>query len=316
MKTYFIPKTNLEVSRISYGCQKLVSIEEKSKAVKVISTAIEQGITLFDNANVYGGGKSEDIFGEALREMPGLRDKIVVQSKCGIRRPGDPNPDAVNRYDFSSEHIIQSVEGSLRRLKSDHLDILLLHRPDPLIEPEDVAKAFSELHGTGKVRHFGVSNHTAGQIALMEQYVEQPIVINQVQLSLVHSHLINDGIIFNREGVVYHAADGTLDYCRLNDIMVQAWAPVANGKLFNRPQDAPPDVARVCETIAKLADEKQTTKEAIAIAWLLRHPARIQPIIGTTNPDRVTASCLADSIELSREEWYELFAAARNIRVP
>jgi predicted oxidoreductase len=190
-----------------------------------------------------------------------------------------------------------SVEGSLRRLKTDYLDILLLHRPDPLVEPEEVARAFAELHARGDVCYFGVSNHTAAQIDLLRRHVDQPLVINQVELNLLHAPLINEGIIANQENVPSALASGTLDYCRL-----------AKGKLFNPPDDAEEKVKQAADVAARLAEVKQTSKEAIVLAWLLRHPAPIQPVIGTTRPERVRA--------LTREEWYALFTAARGASVP
>ncbi|MDQ4076692.1 MAG: aldo/keto reductase, partial [Chloroflexota bacterium] len=237
MKTYRVPETELDVSRIGYGCMGLGSWDqtpitdaEKSKAAEVVTTAFEQGINLFDHADIYALGKAEAVFGEVLQQMPELRDNIVIQSKCGIRFRDDPRPGAPARYDFSYDHIIRSVEGSLQRLQTDYLDILLLHRPDPLVEPEEVARAFDELQRSGKVRYFGVSNHTAGQIALLQNSIDQPLVINQIELNLLHAHPINEGVIANQEGGEYTAAAGTLDYCRLHDIMLQAWSPVARGR--------------------------------------------------------------------------------------
>jgi predicted oxidoreductase len=208
------------------------------------------------------------------------------------------------------------VEGSLRRLNTSHLDVLLLHRPDALVEPEEVAKAFAELQRNGKVRYFGVSNHTAAQIALLQKHLDQPLVINQVELNLLHAHLINDGIVANQEGDQYTAAAGTLEYCRLHNMMIQAWSPVAGGKLIDPPPEAEERVRNTVERVAELAKDKDTSKEAIVLAWLLRHPARIQPIVGTTNPNRLVASCLADRLDLGREEWYALFVAARGTSLP
>ena len=324
MKTYTIPHTDLEVSRIAYGCMGLgggwdrtPATEDRVRAaVDVVLAAYDQGITLFDHADIYAGGKSEAIFAEVWKARPDLRDKIVLQSKCGIRFAGDPKPDAPPRYDFSYSHIVRSVEGSLRRLKTDWLDILLLHRPDPLVEPEEVARAFDELHTSGKVRYFGVSNHMVGQIELLQQTVQQPIVVNQLQLSLLHAHLINEGILANQVDGPHALATGILDYCRLRGILVQAWSPMARGRLFEPPEDADEPTRRTTALIRTLAERKSTSPEAIALAWLLRHPAGIQPIIGTIRPERVRASCLADTVELSREEWYALFIAARGTRLP
>ena len=319
MNTYPLPHTDLRVSRIAYGCMNLggswnntpPTPDEKRTAARLLETALEQGINFFDHADVYARGKSEAVFGEFLAASPGLRETILLQSKCGIRFADDPVPGVPGRYDFSCEHLIHSVEGSLRRLQTDYLDILLLHRPDPLVEPEEVARAFDELHQSGKVRYFGVSNHTAGQIALLQKHLRQPLVANQVELNLLHAGLIEEGILANQEGMPYTAAMGTLDHCRLNGIMIQAWAPVAGGSLITPPPHADSHTHRVATLISKLATEKGTPKEAIALAWLLRHPAPIQPIIGTTNRERLIASCAADAVTLSREEWYALLVAAR-----
>lgn len=324
MKSYRVPHTDLDVSRIGYGCMNLggswddapLGKAERSRAAQLVATAIEQGITLFDHADIYTWGKSEAVFGEVLQQLPGVRDKIVVQSKCGIRLQDDPQPRDPPRYDFSYQHILRAVEGSLRRLNTTHLDVLLLHRPDALVEPEEVAKAFAELQRSGKVRYFGVSNHTAAQISLLQKHLDQPLVINQVELNLLHAHLINDGIVANQEGDQYRAAAGTLDYCRLHDVMIQAWSPVAVGKLMDPPPDAEEQIRNAAAKVAQLAKTKHTSKEAIALAWLLRHPAGIQPLVGTTNRDHLIASCLADRLDLSREEWYALFAAARGAPVP
>jgi predicted oxidoreductase len=324
MKTYPLSHTDLKPSVIAYGCMNLggqwntepATAVDIDKAAGLITAAYEQGINFFDHADIYTLGKSEAVFGEVLRRTPALRPNIIIQSKCGIRFAGSPQPTDPGRYDFSYDHIMQSVEGSLRRLQTDYLDILLLHRPDPLIEPEEVARAFNDLHQSGKVRYFGVSNHTPGQMALLQKYIDQPLVANQVELNLIHSHLINAGVVANQNGGYFAGAAETLDYCRLHQIMIQAWAPVAGGKLFNPPADAPETIRNTAVLIAQMAQEKNSSLEAIVLAWLLRHPARIQPIIGTTNRDRLLASCLADQITLTREEWYRLFVAARGAPMP
>lgn len=318
MKSYLLPQTNIEISRLAYGCMNLGGSWDGSppaettlnQAARLIDLACEQGITLFDHADIYTRGKSELIFGQVLGQRPGRREQLVIQSKCGIRFRDDPRPGLPQRYDFSYEHIIQSVAGSLRRLQCDYLDILLLHRPDPLVEPEEVARAFDQLYHNGQVRHFGVSNHTAAQIALLQSYVNQPLVVNQVELNLLHNYLIGDGILANQTANRYVAAGGTLDYCRQHNILVQAWAPVAGGRLFAPAGDPLPTL------IAEMAAAKGTSPEAIALGWLLRHPAGIQPIIGTTNLARLEASCQADNISLSREEWYQLFITARGESLP
>jgi predicted oxidoreductase len=321
MDRFLIPDTDLEVSRLALGCMNLaswstgaVTAGEKERAVAVATAAFESGINLFDHADIYARGKSEAAFAAVWQAIP--RDKIVLQSKCGIILSDDPRYGGPGRYDFSYDHIIRSVEGSLSRLKTDYLDILLLHRPDPLMEPEEVAAAFDALEASGKVRYFGVSNFNAWQIELLQTYLDQPLVINQLELSLLHPHLVHEGIIVNQNDGPHALATGILDYCRLNAVVVQAWSPVAQGRLFDPPAEAPQNVRNLSQHIAALAAEKDTTPEAITLAWILRHPAGIQPIIGTTRPERVRASVLADKVELSREEWYELLIASRGAPVP
>lgn len=324
MKTYILPRTDVKISRLGYGCMNLggrwdptpLTRAEKATAVDAVVAAVEAGITLFDHADIYTCGKSEMAFAEVWPRLPGLREKIVLQSKCGIRPAGEPDRNNPERYDSSYAHIMASVEGILGRLQTEYLDILLLQRPDPLVEPEEVARAFAALHARGAVRYFGVSNHTAAQIELLRKAVDQPLLINQVELNLLHASLINEGIVFNQPGNTAAPASGTLDYCRRHNILVQAWSPLANGKLVNPPPDAAGEVKRAAAAVARLAEAKQTSREVIVLAWLLRHPAPIQPIIGTTRPERIRACCLADSAELTREEWYLLFEAARGGPVP
>lgn len=324
MKKYLITNTNLEVSKLAYGCMGIggswdtapLTKEVTSKAIASVSIALENGITFFDHADIYAKGKSELVFGEVLKEMNGIREDIVIQSKCGIRPKGSPNPNSPGRYDFSYEHIINSVESSLNRLGIEQLDILLLHRPDPLMQPEEVAKAFDELHLNGKVQYFGVSNFNPGQMALLQKSLDHPIVVNQIEISLLHNHVINDGILVNQTSGQYAASTGILDYCRLNNVQVQAWSPVALGKIFNPPIDADENVITLAKQLSVYAEEKGTSKEAIALAWLMKHPIGIQPVIGTTNPERIANSCKADEIILSREEWYTLFTIARGNPIP
>lgn len=324
MRTYRIPHTDLDVSRIAYGCMGLggswgdssLTAEARQAAVEVVETALAQGINFFDHADIYKGGRSESVFADALRALGVDRTKIVIQSKCGIHFAGDPNPGDPGRYDFSYQHIVRSVEGSLQRLQTDYLDILLLHRPDALVEPEEVARAFDELHRSGKVRYFGVSNHTGRQIELLQRALDQPLVANQVELNLLHHGLIDEGVAANTDRAATAGVGGTLDTCRLHGILIQAWAPVAGGRLFDPPADAPEHIRRTAELVAQLAAEKNTSPEAIVLAWLLRHPAPIQPIVGTTRPERLRASCQADAVDLSREEWYRLLIAARGGPLP
>lgn len=324
MKTYSIPNTDLEVSHIAYGCMNLggrwdkgpLTSAEVNYAYRLVETACESGINFFDHADIYMFGKSEEVFGQILRQIPEWRQHIIIQSKCGIRFQDDPAAGLPGRYDFSYQHITRSVENSLRRLNIEQLDILLLHRPDALAEPDEVARAFNNLQQQGKVRYFGVSNHTASQIALLQKYLDQALVVNQVELNLLHSYLIDDGLTADIPNSTYAAAHGTLDYCRMNNILVQAWAPVAGGRLFSLPADTVDRERQTAELVASLAAQKNTSREAILLAWLLRHPAGIQPIIGTTNLERLKASALADDVTLSREEWYQMLITARGQALP
>ncbi|MDX1605849.1 MAG: aldo/keto reductase, partial [Candidatus Competibacterales bacterium] len=234
--------------------------------------------------------------------------RIVLQSKVGIRFADDP-PGSPLRYDFSHDHIVGAVDGILERLQVESLDLLLLHRPDPLAEPDEVARAFSALARQGKVRYFGVSNHNASQIALLQRSVEQPLVVNQLELNPLHAHLIDDGVMVNRIDGRHAAASGILDHCRLEGILIQAWSALAGGRLA-RPEEL------AAAVVAALAADHQVSAEAIVLAWLLRHPAGIQPLIGTLNPARIAACCAADRVELSREDWYRLYTAARGEVLP
>lgn len=319
MQTYPIPNTSLSWSRLGYGCMQIggkwdnspLTQAERTRAAALLDAALDEGITLFDHADIYTRGKSESVFGEALKAHPGVRDKIFLQSKCGIRFANDPTPGLVGRFDFSYEHILRTVEGSLRRLQTDYLDVLLLHRPDPLVEPEEVARAFDELEAAGKVRYFGVSNHTPGQMALLRKYVRQPFVVNQLELNLLHSEMIEDGVLANQTANHYTGQTGILDYCRLHGILIQAWSPVAGGKLIDPPRGADERTRQAAAAVKQLAEAKGVSREAIALAWLMRHPAGVQPIVGTTNVERLRRSAQADAVTLSREEWYGLWVAAR-----
>lgn len=324
MEKIKIIKADLEVSRIALGCMQLgktwnaepLTDDTIKNAVSVIRAALDEGINFFDHADIYARGKSEEVFSNIWKEISGLRNKIILQSKCGIRFPNDPGEGFPGRYDFSYEHITKSVEGILRRLKTDYLDILLLHRPDPLVEPEEVAKAFDELQTSGKVLYFGLSNHTAPQIEYLKKFVTQPIIVNQLELSILHSDLIEEGVTFNQKHPPRRISNvGTIEYCRMNNITIQSWAPLAKGKLFaENLSDEKLKAAR--DMVASMAEKYNISNEAIMIAWILKHPAKIQPIIGTTKADRVKACCKADNIELSREDWYKLYIAGRGEPLP
>jgi predicted oxidoreductase len=316
------PQSNaLRVSRVAYGCMPLggswddapLTSEATRRAVLALSAAFEADIDFFDHADIYCRGKSESVFALALAELGVKRSDIWLQSKCGIRFAGDGGTGTPHRFDFSYEHIVRSAEQILRRLRTDYLDSLLLHRPDPLVEPDEVARAFDDLATSGKVRHFGVSNHTSAQIELLARSLRQPLITNQLQLSLVHSHLLDAGIAMN-QGKTATGADGLLDFCRLRDITVQAWGPLASGRALGSDEDERSLSLR--QLILRLAEQKGVQPEAIPIAWLLRHPARIQPVVGSTDPARIRAAASGDGVELSREEWFELYVAGRGEKLP
>jgi predicted oxidoreductase len=325
MKTIPLGASDLQVTRIAYGCMPLggswdntpLNDENRSAAVKSVRAALDAGINFYDHADIYAYGKSEEVFAAVWQEVPNLRERIYVQSKCGIRFGGDPSPDSPHRFDFSYEHIVRSVEGSLRRLQTDYLDVLLLHRPDPLVEPEEVARAFDELHQAGKVRWFGVSNHTAAQLDLLRNYLNQPIVANQVALNIIHTHMFDEGVIFNQYNPMLARNEGTIEYCRLHNITLQSWGSMAWGVLTGREsKEANEKVTRTTPLVQKMAQEKGVAPEAILTAWILRHPARIQAIIGSTKSERIAATCAGDQVELNREEWYQLYTAGRGENLP
>ncbi len=303
MNNIKVKNSTLEVSEIALGCMR-ISDMSLPNVNKLINTSLDNGINFFDHADIYGGGKSEEIFASAIDMNPTIREKMLLQSKCGIRN---------GFFDFSKEHILRSVDNILTRLKTDYLDSFLLHRPDTLVEPEEVAKAFDSLEKSGKVRNFGVSNQNPMQIKLLQKSVNQPLIFNQLQLSIKRTGMIDAGLNVNMkvESSVDHDG-GILDYCRLHDITVQAWSPFQygffEGIFLNN--DKFPELNRV---IDNLAGKYSVTNSAIAVAWILRHPAKIQTIIGTTNSGRVTDMCKASEFKLTREEWYEIYRAAGNI---
>lgn len=326
MQTLPVPQTELRVSRIAYGCAGLapwgnqpLGAADLARATTIVNTAYDNGITLFDHADIYGGGKAETVFGQVLRQSPGLRDRIVIQSKCGQK----VMPGGVVYADLSRAHIVAAVEGSLQRLGTDRLDLLLLHIADALVEPEEVAQAFESLHRDGKVRHFGVSNHNATQIELLQRYVRQPLVANQIHLGLGHPHALADGMEFTAgvassarnsgDGHLSVAGPGTVDFCRQHDIQVQAWSPLRGGVL-NPTADASAQIKQTAEVLAEIAQARNAAPAAIALAWLLRHPAGIVPITGASRPEHIVENATADRIDLSRDEWYRLFAAATDLR--
>ncbi|MGH4119033.1 aldo/keto reductase [Clostridium sp.] len=302
MKNIKIDSGKINASEICLGCMRINSLS-KSEASNLINTALEEGINFFDHADIYGGGKSEEIFAEATNMNPTAREKFIIQSKCGIRD---------GYFDFSKEHIINSVEGSLKRLNTDYLDTLLLHRPDTLMEPEEVAEAFSILKTSGKVKFFGVSNQNPMQIKLLNKYLDEKIIINQLQLSITNTGMIDSGLNVNMKINPSIDRDGSiLEYCRLNDITIQAWSPFQYGMFEGvfLDNDKFPELNNKINEIAAI---KGVSNTAIATAWILRHPAKIQPIVGTTNHNRLKDICKASQINLTRQEWYDIYRAAGN----
>ncbi|MDA3845877.1 MAG: aldo/keto reductase [Vallitaleaceae bacterium] len=296
--------SNIEVPSIALGCMRISKMAH-SDVNTLINTSLEQGIDFFDHADIYGDGESETVFSKAIGMNDKIREKMILQSKCGIVRKG--------YFDFSKEHIIESVDGILGRLQTDYLDVLLLHRPDALVEPEEVAEAFNQLEASGKVRHFGVSNQNPMQIKLLHKYVKQDLLFNQLQLSIMRTGMIDQGFNVNMKVPSSVDHDGSiLDYCRLHDITVQAWSPFQYGFFEGVFLDNPkfPELNKV---IDRLANAYQVTNSAIAVAWILRHPAKIQTIIGTTNVQRVIDMSKATDIEITRAEWYEIYKAAGNV---
>lgn len=302
MNKITIANGNIKASEIGLGCMR-ISEMDKASVNSLINTALDCGVNFFDHADIYGNGKSEEIFSEALSMSPSLREKIILQSKCSIR-PGF--------YDYSKEHIINSVNSILKRLRTEYLDILLLHRPDTLMEPEEVNEAFEKLYNEGKVRNFGVSNHNSMQIELLNKYLKNKITINQLQFSIMHTGIIDSGLNVNMKISPSIDRDGSiLEYCRLNDINIQAWSPYQygffEGTFLNNPKF--PELNKKLE---ELAEKYSVSPTAIATSWILRHPAKIQTIVGTTNENRLKDICTASNVKLTREEWYSIYLSAGN----
>ncbi len=306
MEKMKIANSDLEVSKLAMGCMRIKesSVEEVEALVK---KALEVGINFFDHADIYGRGTSETVFGEVLKRNPDMREKMIIQTKCGIV-PGV-------MFDFSKEHIIKSVNESLERLQTNYVDVLLLHRPDALYEPQEVAEAINQLVEEKKIKYFGVSNQNPYQMELLKKYLKQPILFNQVQFSIVHSCMLDAGFNVNMTNNLAIDRDGSIiDYCRLNDITLQPWSVVQasweEGCFIDHPDY--PELNAVLDELAKKYD---VTKGAIAIAWILRHPANMQPIVGTASPKRLDEMAKATEVKLTREEWYKLYTA-NNKKLP
>ena len=303
MRTMPLGKSDLQVPVIAIGCMRINSLD-KAQAEAFVKSALDMGASFFDHADIYGGGTCEEIFAEAAGMSPSVREKMILQSKCGIMK---------GQFNFSKEYIIQSTEGILKRLKTEYLDALLLHRPDILVEPEEVAEAFDALYAAGKVRNFGVSNQHPMQMQLLMKYVKQPLVANQLQLSITNATMMSVGVNVNMENESGINRDGyVLDFCRLNDITIQPWSPFQYG-FFEGVFLDNPKFPELNKAIDKIAAKYGVSNTTITVAWLLRHPAKMQPIIGTMNLGRLADCIKATEITLSREEWYEIYRAAGNI---
>ena len=314
METIQLGQSSLNPSRLAYGCWRIagsweperVTADDLKAGKRAVLAAVEAGYTLFDHANIYCLGRCEELFGEVLKETPGLRDRILIASKCGIRFPNDPFPGAPYRYDSSGDYIPNACEASLKRLGVDCLDLYQIHRPDYLGEPHEIAGAFAVLLDAGKAKAFGVSNCRPSYLVALQKACPFPLVANQVEISLAHRDALDDG---------------TLDQCLAERLTPLAWSPLGGGQLADGPTRVPPSQEgyggdRLFKALDGLAKTHETSRANIALAWLLKHPARIVPIIGTTKPERIRAAAKSLNVKLSREEWYDLLVAARGERLP
>jgi predicted oxidoreductase len=314
MQTITLGVSSIQCSRLAYGCWRVagtwnpaeVTPESQVAGRKAILAAYEAGFTLFDNANIYCRGFAEEILGQVLRETPGMREKVIIATKCGIRVPGEPAPGSPQRYDFSAEHIIHACEQSLKRLRQETIDLYLLHRPDYLAAPDEIASAFSELKAAGKVRFFGVSNFRPSLVTALQVACPMPLVVHQVEISLAKLDAFTDG---------------TLDQCLIEKITPMAWSPLAAGVIGAGatrllPSQKDYRVDKLMPALNEVASARGTTPVVIALAWLLKHPSKIQPIVGTINPERIRETAKAAEIDLTREEWYRLLLAARGEPLP
>ena len=314
MQTIQLGVSSLNSSRLAYGCWRVagtwdpaeVTPESRATGLRAIVAAYEAGYTLFDNADIYCAGEAERVLGAALKEVSGMRQRVVIATKCGIRPAGTPTADSPGRYDFSPDYIVSACEQSLKRLGIETIDLLMLHRPDYLADPHGIAEAFSQLKSSGKVRYFGVSNFRPTLVTALQAACPMPLVVHQVEISLAKLDAFTDG---------------TLDQCLIEQITPMAWSPLAAGLLgagANRllPSQKvyrPDTFLPVIDSVAKA---RGTTRTVVALAWLLKHPGKIQPIVGSIKPDRIREAAKADELDLTREEWYRLLIAARGEPMP
>lgn len=309
MKTQRIGKSDLESPRLSYGCMRTagtwnpneVNPERWAKGEEAVVAAYEAGYTLFDHADIYCTGKCEEIFGSVLKKVSGMREHVLIATKCGIRFPGEPNPDSPHRYDFSASHILESCDKSLRRLGVEVIDIYQLHRPDLLMNPPEIAEAFDRLHTQGKVRWFGVSNFKPSFVSALQSAMSAPLVVNQVEIHL---------------GRLDCFVDGTLDQCLEHTITPLSWSPLGGGWLGDGGNARGAAGKHLLQVMDTAASKYGVSRTVIALAWLLRHPSGIIPIVGSINPDRIRDAVRADDIEMDREDWYRILVAARGEPLP
>jgi len=314
MQTTLLGVSSLRSSRLAYGCWRVagtwnpaeVTPESRAAGRRGIIAAYEAGYTLFDNADIYCHGEAERILGAVLKEVPGMHEQVIVATKGGIRAGGTPQPDAPARYDFSAEHLLYACEQSLRRLNVDSIDLYMLHRPDFLADPEEIAKAFSQLKSSGKVRYFGVSNFRPTLVTALQVACPMPLVVHQVEISLAKLDTFSDG---------------TLDQCLIEKITPMAWSPLAAGLIGGGASKLLPSqklyrTEKFLPTLEAVAKERGTSPTTVALAWLLKHPSHIQPIVGSINPERIREAAKADALQLTREEWYRLLVAARGEPLP
>jgi predicted oxidoreductase len=313
MQTQVLGTSSLRASRLAYGCWRIADARNASETKpeiwmagkRAVAAAYEAGYTFFDNADIYGGGDAERIFGEALRDISGMRERISIVTKAGVRRPDDP-PGSPHHYNLSGEYIIRSCESSLKRIGIETIDLFLLHRADWLIDPADVASAFSNLKQSGKARFFGVSNFRPSLVSALQAACPMPLVANQIEISL---------------GKLDAFEDGALDQCLEKKITPMAWSPLGAGQFADgawRLMKSQEDyrTGGVLPLLDEFAKQHDVTRAAIALAWLLKHPAGVMPIVGSTNPQRICDASRATEITLSREEWYRLLNAARGVTLP
>lgn len=300
MYTINLGKSGLKVPTVAVGCMRISNMNDYEIS-EFINTSLSYGANFFDHADIYGEGKSEEVFGKAISNS--MRDNIIIQTKCGIRK---------GFYDFSYDHIVNSVDGSLKRLGTEYIDVLLLHRPDALMEPEEIARAFSYLKESGKVRNFGVSNQNPYQIQLLQKTLDMPLCANQLQFGIGHTSMVDAGINVNINNVSAVNRDGgVLDFCRLENITIQPWSPMQYGFFEGCFIDNAkfPELNNVLE---KIGNKYNVSKTTLAISWILRHPAKMQPVTGTTNTTRLADCLKASEIQITREEWYEIYRAMGN----